>query len=145
MIVKKHFNNAKKLPFWSRWVSLNHHQRRPYRARRALRRSWISQFVFKKQIMLKDNLLNSLNCWQYSIKMNFEFLSGSLNYSVRPEWHKQRQLRLTYHNLPPFLKSTKRENTRRVSLNITWTAHIFVQSHSWNLQFDNIEYKIFQQ
>ena len=38
--------------------------------------------------------------WQFSIKMNFEFLSGPLNYSVRPEWHKQRQLCSTYHMMP---------------------------------------------
>ena len=46
-----------------------------------------------------STILDLLKWWQYSIKMNFEFLSGSLNYSVRPEWHKQRQLRLTYHTL----------------------------------------------
>ena len=40
---------------------------------------------------------NSMRGWQFSIKMNFEFLSGPLNYSVRPEWHKQRQLCSTYH------------------------------------------------
>ena len=45
----------------------------------------LNNSVLRKEIIFMETILNSLKCSQCSIKMNFEFLSGSLNYSVRPE------------------------------------------------------------